>query len=201
LTIYEDSNILIAGHARFQRLCLILVWSWNMRMKKQLILTAILTVFLGGCVIIPTPDSAMGWRSNKDHREWTMQYGDRNKGGFIGEFVPKGDSIESWKEMVAHQIVFTTTTLRNYVDTWKDMLRKTDSQADIKEETLADGSILVTYTSFLADETSMRRFIKGQDGVYMLAYHVRPKWKKDDIFKIWEDIIRTANLIPNPEKR
>jgi hypothetical protein len=65
---------------------------------------------------------------------------------------------------------------------------------------MTDGSIFVTYTSLKADETSMRRFIKGKDGVYMLAYHVRPSLKKDETLKIWDDIIRTANLIPNPEK-
>lgn len=64
-----------------------------------------------------------------------------------------------------------------------------------------DGSILATYTSVSADESSMRRFIQGKDGIYMLAYHVRPKLKKDDTFKIWEEILRTAELIPNPRKR
>ena len=116
------------------------------------------------------------------------------------EFVPQGGSIKKWKEMAAQQIAFTKESLRKYVDTWKTMLLKADAKVDFKEETMTDGSILVTYTSPSADETSMRRFIKGKDGVYMLAYHVRPELKKDETFKIWEDIIRTANLIPNPEK-
>ena len=117
------------------------------------------------------------------------------------EFVPQGDSIKKWKELVAQQIVFTKESLRKYVDTWKGGLLKADSKVEVKEETMTDGSILVTYTSLKADETSIRRFIKGKDGVYMLAYHVRPNLKKDEIVKIWEDIIRTANLVPNPEKR
>ena len=48
---------------------------------------------------------------------------------------------------------------------------------------------------------SMRRFMKGKDGVYMLAYHVRPQLKKEETLRIWDDVIRTAKLIPNPEKK
>jgi hypothetical protein len=150
---------------------------------------------------IPTPDSAMAFHMDKDPRRWTPQYQNGTRSGFIMEFVPEGDSIKKWKEMAAQQIAFTKASLRNYVDTWKGMLLKADANVDLKEERMADGSIFVTYTSPSSDETSMRRFIKGKDGVYMLAYHVRPNMKKDETFRIWDDIIRTANLIPNPEKK
>jgi len=143
----------------------------------------------------------MAFHMEKDLRRWTPQYQNGSKTGFIMEFVPEGDSIKKWKEMAAQQIAFTKDSLRKYVDTWKGMLLKADSEADFKEETITDGSIFVTYTSPSADETSMRRFIKGKDGVYMLAYHVRPKLRKEETIKIWDDIIRTANLIPNPEKK
>src|SRR5436190_5023191 len=150
---------------------------------------------------IPTPDSAMAFRMEKDPRKWTAQYQNGNKGGFIMEFVPEGDSVKNWKEMAAQQIAFSKEPLRTYVDTWKEMLLKADPKVDIKEETMADGSVFVTYTSSSADEMSMRRFIKGDDGIYMLAYHVRPKLKKEETIKIWDDIIRSAKLVSNPEKQ
>jgi hypothetical protein len=149
---------------------------------------------------IPTPESAMGFRIDKDPRKWTSQYQNGNRTGFIVELVPEGDSIKNWKEMTANQIAFTTESLRRYVDSWKEMVRKADAKIDLKEETMKDGSIFVTYTSLSADEMSIRRFIKGKDGVYMLAYHVRPKLKKDETLKIWEGIVRNANLVSNPEK-
>jgi hypothetical protein len=142
----------------------------------------------------------MSFRMEKDPRKWTAQYQNGNKSGFMMEFVPEGDSIKNWKEMAAQQIAFSKEPVRKYVDVWKEMLLNADPKVDIHEETIADGSVFVTYTSALADETSMRRFIKGNDGIYMLAYHVRPKLKKDGTIKIWDDIIRTAQLVPNPEK-
>jgi hypothetical protein len=159
--------------------------------------------FLGWSLFgaIPTPDSAMTFHIEKDSRKWVIQYEDGNKKGFITDFVTEADSIKTWKEMAAHQIVFTKESLREYVDTWKKMLLKADGNVTVQEEAAAGDSILVTYTSTAWDESSMRRFIKGKDGVYMLAYHVRPKLKNEETFKIWEEIVRGAELIPNPEKK
>jgi hypothetical protein len=143
----------------------------------------------------------MRFHLERDPRKWMVDNKTANKAGFLMELVPKGDSIKMWKEMSAHQVVFTKVSLRKYVDTWKEMLVKADPQVDLKEEATADGSLIVTYTSLAANETSMRRFIKGSDGVYMLAYHVRPKLIQPKAFAIWGDIIRTASLMPNPEKK
>ena len=134
-------------------------------------------------------DSAIQFHIAKDSRKWTSPH----MQGDIAEFVPRGDSAEAWKEMVSMQVAITQESLRSYVDTWKAALPKADSKIDIKEEAIGDDSIIVTYTS--ADQTRIQRFIKGKDGVYMLAYQVRPKFKKDEIFKIWDIIIRTATLI------
>lgn len=150
---------------------------------------------------VPTPEMAMGFAMDKDPQKWVPQFMDGDKTGIIFEFVPAGQSINSWKEMVAQQIAFTKVSLRKHVDDWKAMLVKADPKIEIKEEQREDGSILVTYTSLTAEEMSMRRFIKAKDGVYMIAYHVRPALKDDARVKIWLEIITAANLVPNPEKR
>lgn len=133
-------------------------------------------------------ESAISFRMGKDPRKWTLPV----MQGEVGVFVPKGDSVEAWKEMVSVQVATTHESLRSYVDTWKAALRKVDSQIDIKEEAIGDDSIIVTYKS--ADQIRIQRFIKGKDGVYMLGYQVRPKFKNDEIFQIWDSIIRTATL-------
>ena len=133
-------------------------------------------------------DSAISFHMGKDPRKWTFP----SMQGEVAVRVPKGDSVEAWKEMVSVQVAITQESLRSYVDTWKAALPKADSKIDIKEEAIGDDSIIVTYTS--ADQTRIQRFIKGKDGIYMLAYQVRPKFKKDEIFKIWDSIIRTATL-------
>ena len=136
-------------------------------------------------------DSAIRFQIAKDPRKWTPP----SVQGEVAVFVLKGDSVEAWKEMVSMQVAITQESLRSYVDTWKAALSKADSKIDIKDETIGDDSIIVTYTS--ADQTRIQRFIKGKDGVYMLAYQVRPKFKQDEILKLWDSIIRTATLTPS----
>ncbi|HEV2434833.1 MAG TPA: hypothetical protein VG077_02440 [Verrucomicrobiae bacterium] len=141
--------------------------------------------------------AAIRFNYGKDPRKWAPPV--VTGSDTATRFFLVGESIETWKEMVSIRFADTNAPLRKYVCAWKDGLLKTDPRIDIKEETGGDDSIIVSYTSLSADETCIRRFIKGDGGVYMLAYQVRPKFKKDEIFKIWEDIIRTATWIPNPK--
>lgn len=168
-----------------------------------------LRAFLLACVLIttlqakyvPTPDMAMSWSMGKDARKWIPQFQDGNARQIIFELVPEGQTIDAWKEMVAQQIEFTDISLREHFDGWRAMLLRADPKIKITEEKMDDGSILATYVSEAADEMSIRRFMKARDGVYMVAYHVRPKFKTDPIWNLWHDIIASASMVPNPEKK
>jgi hypothetical protein len=150
---------------------------------------------------VPTPEMAMSFGVDKDPKKWVPQFMDGNAAGIIFELVPAGQSINAWQEMVAQQIAFTKKPLRGYVDEWKAMLFKADPNIELKEEQREDGSILATYTSLAAQEMSLRRFIKAKDGVYMLAYHVRPALKQEDRVRLWREILIASTLVPNPEKK
>ena len=82
---------------------------------------------------------------------------------------------------------------QSYVYTWKAALLKADPKIDFTEEAIGNDSIIVMYRS--AGQTGIQRFIRGTDGVYMLAYQVRSQFKKDEILRIWDGIIRSATLI------
>lgn len=150
---------------------------------------------------VPTPEMAMSWDMGKDGRKWVPQYQNGDAQRMICELVPEGQAIDAWKEMGAQQIEFTPKPLREYFDVWKALLLQSDPKIKITEETMEDGSILATYISYVADEASIRRFFKANDGIYMLAYHVRPGLRTDAVWKLWRNVIADANLIPNPEKR
>lgn len=135
-----------------------------------------------------------------DPRKWTPAHQDGNELGVIMELVPEGDDIAVWKELVVHRIGFTDASVRKFVDVRKGGLTNAAPEAGWKEDVAKDGSILITYTAQKADEFGMRRFIKGPDGIYMLAYNVRPKLKDKKRLKLWKTILSDASLIPNPEK-
>jgi hypothetical protein len=170
-------------------------------MKRSLFILAGLFLPLSiKAQFIPTPEMAVKFSMGEDHRKWTAAYHQGNSAGFIYEFVPEGQTIAAWKEMVAQQITFTAQTLREYVDGWKARVSKDDPQIELKE-TAGDGnSVVVEYTSLAFHETAIRRFIKCDDGIYALAYHVRPELKNENEYAVWAGIIDTASVIPNPER-
>jgi len=120
------------------------------------------------------------------------------------EFVPKGDDINTWKEMMIQQIDFTQVTLREYIDAWEAMLLRADPKIRITEEKIPDGSFLITFLAGMPNDSSgelcVRRFIKASDGIYQMAYSVRPTLQQDTTLKIWTDILSKATLVTNPEK-
>lgn len=150
---------------------------------------------------VPTPEMAMSFNMQVDPTKWVPQFMDGDKSGIIFELVPAGESIEAWKEMVAQQIIFTKVPLRKFVDAWKAGLLASDPKIELTEEQSEDGSILASYVSVSGQEASLRRFIKAKDGIYMLAYHVRPSLKTDERWALWREIVTTASLVPNPEKK
>ncbi len=150
---------------------------------------------------VPTPEMAMSFAMNKDTVKWVPQFMDGNEAGIIFELVPEGQSIDAWKEMVAQQIVFTKLPLPKFVEAWKAGLVRSDPKIEFNVEKRDDGSMLASYVSVSGQEASLRRFIKAKDGIYMLAYHVRPSLKTDERWALWREIVTTASLVPNPEKK
>ncbi|MEO8207142.1 MAG: hypothetical protein ABI615_13255 [Chthoniobacterales bacterium] len=150
---------------------------------------------------VPTPDQAMGFAMLDDSRPWVQAYTNGNSQGCIMEFVVKGDNVEKWKELLVQQILFTKMPLKDYVAAWMAGMKKADPNIKMKEESSSDKSALVAYTSLTASEQGYRRFIQGTDGIYALAYTVRPQLAKPNILALWKKILLGAALQPNPEKR
>ena len=79
---------------------------------------------------VPTPEMAVSFSLDKDTRKkWEIQHTDGSAVGVIMELVPKGDSINAWKEMVEQQTSFTKASVRQFVDAWKAGLLKADPKS------------------------------------------------------------------------
>ena len=136
-----------------------------------------------------------------DPIEWKNDHLDRNPTGFIAEFVPEGQTIQAWEEMVAQQITFTDTSLSEHLAEWEKMVRAGDPDVMISQETSDSSSITISYDSKKFNEYSLRKFTKGSDGIYAFAYHVRMNRIDPKRVDLWTKIIADSDLIRNPERR
>ena len=146
------------------------------------------------------PRYAVLFDFNRDSRQWSPQSPDEQSQEAILEFVPHGDSLEAWRELVVEQVALTATPLHEFVEAWKQKLSKANFDLQLKEDVLSDGSVLVSYSSQSANETGMRRFIQGKDGIYMVAYEVRPSFKNEGIYHTWEGILHSARLVRSSDQ-
>src|SRR6266404_4223867 len=116
---------------------------------------------------LPTPEMAIAFALEKDARQWTPSPPEGSETVITQEWVPKGDSIDSWKEMFDHKIILTKVSLRENLDRRKSLLIRFDPKAEIKEEKNPDGTLTVTYTAIAGDEMGVSRYFKGSDGIYI----------------------------------
>lgn len=149
---------------------------------------------------VPTPEGAVSFSLDESQKKWEAQtiYGSPRK--ILVEFVPEGDRVENWSEMVANQIVFTPLPMQEYVATWKNSLRQVDPDIALEVVSALEEAVIVSYQSNIARETAIRKFMQGRDGIYMLAYHVRPELADTAVLARWEKIITEALLVENPAR-
>lgn len=166
-----------------------------------LLITALVQLTIAHAKYVPTPESALSFKMGDDPRDWTMVFQNGDRGEVIAEFTIGRENIDHWSEMVAQQIDFGALSLDQHFRNWVTMLKRADPKIVTTESHLDDGSILATYDSQAFDELSVRRFIRGSDGVYQLAYHVRHRLKKPEVWDLWTRIVSKASLVANPLKR
>lgn len=163
----------------------------------------LLTLLLGVTAAIareaPSPAASIQFELQQDARTWIPAHSKADKQGLVQDFVPEGHELKSWEEMLTRQVLFTKVPLRKFVNNWHRMLIRADRKHRYAETTDENGAIIAEYQVPSAKETGIRKFIQGPDGIYMLAYQVRPTSLDDDNYKTWKQIITTATLVGTDE--
>ena len=149
----------------------------------------------------PLPMKAMSWSLPRDGHKWVVQSQEANDRGLTTQFLPAGDSPAAWTEMLVQQTTFTDSGVRHFVDLYRTELLKADRAAVPAETLNADASITLTFASDKTGQTTVRRFMRGTDGIYMLAYYVRTAARNADTLARWREAIDGATLSPNPERK
>jgi len=167
-------------------------------MKITLILFTILAASIAHAKYVPTPDMAMSIPFQNDTTKWSMQFMDGDRTKIIAEFTPEGQSIKAWKEMLAQEITFTKNSLNKHLNAWKAMILKADPNVIITEKKKEDKLAIYTYKSKLFNEFSIRIFMKGSDGIYAQAYHIRLSEMNKERVELWTKLIPQTTLSPNP---
>jgi hypothetical protein len=138
----------------------------------------------------------MGVQFSDNPGDWVTGYGHCDRTLCFVQLIPKGETMGAWKQSVVIQTIYADAPVRAVVDQWEAIYRKDDPAATTQETALEDGSIVVESRSDKLDEIGIRKFLKGPDGVYTVAYLARPQHDDEEKMADWKIQIRAARLIP-----
>jgi hypothetical protein len=144
---------------------------------------------------IPTPKMSMSFNPKEDQNtNWQAAHQAASPAFFLMELTPNGTDPKNWNELVTSTVTFNVE-LDKYMDAWVGQLQGAGAQLTGAQR-LPDGSILIAYTS--PSENGIWRYIQGPDATYGLSYQTRPSTEDAQKKAIWEKILRSASLVPNP---
>ncbi len=146
-----------------------------------------------------SPQLQIAFNNGADQRQWAAKVTDKSHERILIEMAPAGDDFSASVEVLENQVVFTPATLNNYLKIW--FLQQTEADPDFKIINTIHGhqDSLVIYLTPANNRITIRKFFKGSDGVYMLAYYTQEKSINYAIYNAWLSNIKTSTLVKNPE--
>ena len=144
----------------------------------------------------------------RDEREWTQGFSDGNASQVIVEFVPPGQTVQNWSELVTLQM-FRNISLDMLPETvvaasGEMHKNKQPGCAVVSQETLASSPTEMLYAQTLAscapmrDEYSIRKSIRGPRTISEVSYSTTTEMTEAEKEK-WTEIVGRTRLLSSCE--
>ena len=168
-------------------------------MKKQSTLfTFVFTAFLFGCAVGP-PTLLERLVTSASTDQWQVGF-QRDFGpgdGYIREFVPKGESINSWSKLLS--IEFMEGVSSTPTQWTKNFAEKRITQCPNTDYSVIESDSHNIYYSFSfpacmghEKQSEISRVIAGNDGLHRLSFSVKGRELTPEEKNVWLNFLRDA---------
>jgi hypothetical protein len=134
-----------------------------------------------------------------DSRPWQAVWGEKTDEMTTIEYVPAGDKIENWKELVTTQYVPGMQLLspKDYMQGVVDNLQKTGFNPEIKLLVETPDYVLFEFrvlspSNFQQDE--LQKITKKEDGFYLLHYVIKKPDMGEQERKKWINNLKNSSV-------
>ncbi len=135
-----------------------------------------------------------------DNKEWDLGWQNKTDTTRIVEFIPKGQAVENWKELVTLQFYpgLQSYAPGDYLSAFLGHLQSTDSQVTSKiistsaDDALAEWHILNSNKN--PNQFEVDRVVKGTEGLHMIHYAIKTSNWSDDERTKWLNFLCSAKL-------
>ncbi|CEG58460.1 hypothetical protein [Legionella fallonii] len=134
-----------------------------------------------------------------DHRPWKAVWGKNTQELSTVEYLPVGDNIDDWKELVTSQFIpgLTTITPAQFGEHFIADLKK--SGVNFTVNTLVNQPDLFIF-EFKVDKPSnlqqdeIQKVVKGKNGMYLLHYVIKQANMSDDNRNKWLENLKKSTV-------
>jgi hypothetical protein len=135
-----------------------------------------------------------------DNKDWEMGWENKTEVVYICEFVPKGQKIESWKELVTLQFYpkLQNCSAQEFMKAFLKRLHKDEPKVKIRPIASSfDNAVVewnVSNSKHNPDQYEVDRVVKGEEGMHMIHYAVKTSdWSESERTK-WLNFLNTAKV-------
>lgn len=169
-----------------------------MVMRRVLLFIMMAALSLGMCALCVAEDVKLAF----DGREWEMGYGAENETQTLSEFVLKGETVESWTELVTLQKLgglVGKTTPRAFME---EMVAKLRSMCpDVKTGVIAESASEITFDWEIAScpgqvpQYEIDRIVFGREAVFFIHYATKKVPVAEKTREEWKKLLAAAAVV------
>ena len=133
-----------------------------------------------------------------DNKEWEIGWQNHTDACYICEFVPKGQTVENWKELVTLQFYpnLQKCSAQDFMKAFLSRLNKDEPKVRIRPISSSSDNAVVEWDVLNSknnpDQYEVDRVIKGEQGLHMIHYAVKTNdWPESDRTK-WLNFLTSA---------
>jgi hypothetical protein len=157
-------------------------------------------LFLSNAGVYAQPYESVSLPFGLDTKEWNIGWQNHTDDCYICEFVPQGQKVENWKELVTLQFYpnLQNCSAPDFMKAFLKRLQKDEPKVTIRPISSSYDNVVVEWhvsnSKKNPDQYEVDRVLKGEQGLHMIHYAIKTNdWIESERTK-WLTFLNNAKI-------
>lgn len=140
-----------------------------------------------------------------DEKDWELGWSNKSSEVYILEFVPKGDNVEHWKELITFEFypgLQKKINCEEFALGFVKQFRQNEPNLKVMYYLNKPNDVIFEWvlndSAKNPDQDEMDRIILGEEGIHMIHYVKKTKSLSEAERTKWLNFLKSATLIKEP---
>ncbi|MBX9880272.1 MAG: hypothetical protein K2Y22_17570 [Candidatus Obscuribacterales bacterium] len=137
-----------------------------------------------------------------DEKDWELGWSNKSSEVYILEFVPKGQNVENWKELITFEFypgLQEKINCEEFAAGFIKQIRKKEPNVKVMYYLNKPNDVIVEWvlngSKEDPDQDEMDRIILGEQGIHMVHYVKKTQFLSEAERTKWLDFLKSATLV------